>query len=152
MSVFITSSSSQFGRRRGWLAATVLWTLQIAAAAMFLFAGSHKLNAAPEMVATFEVIGLGQWFRYMTGAIEVVAAIALLVPRAAVFGALLLVPTMVGAVVTHLVIGGSIVPAVVLLGVTAFIAWARREDLLRVAAALQAATIGPGEAAIGEVR
>lgn len=141
MSVFIASSSSH-NRRRGRAATTALWILQGGAALMFLLAGSLKLSGVPEMVATFDAIGFGQWFRYTTGAIEVVAAIALLLPRTAVFGALLLVPTMVGAVVTHLVIGGPIAPAAVLLGVTSVIAWARRDDLRPVAAALRSTGFG----------
>ena len=44
----------------------------------------------------FETIGVGQWFRYVTGAIEFASAVLLLTPRFAGVGALLLVPTMVG--------------------------------------------------------
>jgi hypothetical protein len=58
-------------------------------------------TGAPEMVGLFDAIGIGQWFRYVTGSIEVVSAVALLVPSWAAFGALLLIPTMVGAVFTQ---------------------------------------------------
>lgn len=105
----------------------VLWIVQIATAGMFLFAGSLKLTGAPPMVAMFDAIGIGQWFRYLTGTIEVVSAILLLIPSLAFFGALLLVPTMVGAILTHLfVVGGNPSPAIVLLAASAGIAWARR--------------------------
>jgi putative oxidoreductase len=104
-----------------------LWTVQIATAAMFLFVGSLKLAGVPIMVALFDAIGIGQWFRYLTGSIEVVSAILLLVPSLAFFGALLLVPTMVGAVLTHLfIVGGNPGPAIVLLAAAAAIAWTRR--------------------------
>ncbi len=108
-------------------AATVaLWAAQIAAAAMFLFAGTLKLSGAPMMVAMFDVIGIGQWFRYLTGSIEVVSAILLLIPSLALFGALLLIPTMVGAVLTHLfIVGGSPAIPIVLLALTSGIAWTR---------------------------
>ena len=110
----------------------VLWITQVAVAGMFLFAGGLKLTGAPEMVATFDTIGLGQWFRSVTGAIEVVSAVALLVPSLAPFGALLLVPTMVGAIATHLfIVGGSAMPAIVLLIASLAIAWARRGQLVR---------------------
>ena len=110
-----------------------LWLTQIALAAMFLFAGGLKLTGAPEMVALFDAIGIGQWFRYVTGSIEVVSAVALLVPSWAAFGALLLIPTMVGAVFTHLfIVGGSAVPATVLLTGSLAIAWARRDQLASV--------------------
>jgi putative oxidoreductase len=58
----------------------VAWVLQILAAAMFLFAGGSKLAGQQAMVDTFGQIGLGQWFRYLTGIIEVGSAVLLLVP------------------------------------------------------------------------
>jgi uncharacterized membrane protein YphA (DoxX/SURF4 family) len=94
---------------------------------MFLFAGSLKLAGVPLMVQAFEVIGLGQWFRYFTGGLEVISAVLLLVPSLAFFGALALVATMVGAILAHLfIIGGSPAVPSVLLAATASIAWARR--------------------------
>src|SRR5258708_34863922 len=64
------------------------------------------------MVQLFAQIGVGQWFRYLTGGLEGLGAVALLVPALAELGALLLVLVMIGAVGTHLVvIGGSPVPA-----------------------------------------
>ena len=109
----------------------VLWVVQIALAGMFLLAGSSKLLGAPSMVGLFDAIGIGQWFRYATGLIEVSSALALLVPSFAVFGALALVATMIGAIATHLfVVGGSpAMPAILLLG-SAAVVWARRQQLL----------------------
>ncbi len=88
-----------------------LWALQILTAAAFLMAGLGALSGQPMMVETFDKIGIGQWFRYVTGSIEVASAILLLIPRLTPVGAALLVCTMIGAVLTHLVIGGSPVPA-----------------------------------------
>ena len=105
----------------------VLWVLQIASAAMFLFAGGLKLAGVPLMVQEFGVIGLGQWFRYFTGTIEVVSAVLLLIPSVAAYGAAALAVTMVGAITTHLfIIGGSPAIPIVLLAATSTIAWARR--------------------------
>ena len=118
---------------RGRVALVALWLTQIALAAMFLFVGGLKLSGAPEMVTLFDAIGIGQWFRYVTGSIEVVSAVALVVPGWSAFGALLLIPTMVGAVFTHLfIVGGSAVPATVLLIGSLAIAWARRDQLASV--------------------
>ena len=112
------------------LAPIALWGVQVVLAGMFLLSGGSKLAGAAAMVALFDAIGVGQWFRYLTGGIEVVSAVALLVPSLAPFGALALVATMVGAVATHLfVVGGSpAVPAVLLIGSVA-VAWARRDQL-----------------------
>ena len=109
-----------------------LWGVQVVLAGMFLLAGGSKLAGAAAMVALFDAIGVGQWFRYLTGGIEVVSAVALLVPSLAPFGAIALVATMVGAVATHLfIVGGSpAVPVVLLLG-SLGIAWARRDQLSR---------------------
>jgi putative oxidoreductase len=86
----------------------VLWVGQFVIAAAFLMAGGSKFAGVPAMVALFNAIGIGQWFRYVTATIEVGSAIALLVPSLAPYGALALVPTMTGAVFTHLfIVGGS---------------------------------------------
>jgi uncharacterized membrane protein len=117
--------------RRGRSGVIALWVVQIALAGMFLLAGGSKLLGAPAMVALFDTIGIGQWFRYVTGFIEVGSAIALLVPSIAVYGALALVPTMIGAVAAELFIVGdsAVPPAVLLLGAIGLV-WARRRELL----------------------
>ena len=105
----------------------ILWALQIFSAAMFLFAGVSKLAGVPTMVQTFGVIGVGQWFRYLTGTIEVVSAVILLIPSVASYGAAALVATMIGAIITHLfIVGGNPAMPIMLLASTATIAWARR--------------------------
>src|SRR5246127_3937017 len=103
-----------------------LWGLQILTAAAFLMAGFAKLTGQPMMVETFDKVGIGQWFRYVTGGIEVASSILLLIPRLTPIGAALLVCTMTGAVLTHLVlIGGSPLPALVLSCFAAIILWGR---------------------------
>ena len=106
-----------------------LWTLQIVSAALFLFSGALKLTGAPMMVQMFGTIGLGQWFRYVTGGLEVISAVLLLVPSLARFGALALAVTMVGAILTHLfIVGGNPAVPIALLVATTTIAWARSRD------------------------
>ncbi|WPJ97552.1 DoxX family protein [Coraliomargarita algicola] len=108
-----------------------LWILQAFVALAFLGAGFAKLSGQATMVETFNQIGVGQWFRYLTGSIEVLAAIMLLIPRVIPIGAILLVCTMAGAVLTHLlIIGGTPVPPIVLLILAAVIIWGRKQMLL----------------------
>jgi len=117
--------------RRGRSGVVALWGVQIALAVMFLLAGGSKLLGASGMVALFNTIGIGQWFRYVTGFVEVGSAIALLVPSIAVYGALALVPTMIGAVAAELfIVGDSAVPPAVLLLGAVGVVWARRRELL----------------------
>jgi hypothetical protein len=74
-----TNQAPALSRRpiaRGRVALVALWLTQIALAAMFLFVGGLKLTGAPDLVALFDAIGLGQWLRYVTGSIEVVSAVA----------------------------------------------------------------------------
>ena len=115
-----------------------LWILQIGAAGMFLMVGFFKLSGDPQMVGLFDAIGLGQWFRYVTGWLEVLGAVLLLIPRLSGLGALLLVGVMLGAVPTHLfVVGGSPLPAIILLIVTGVTAWGRRQRTMNVLAGLR---------------
>ena len=103
-----------------------LWALQILVAAFLVMAGLPKLQGDPIMVQTFGAIGLGQWFRYLTGGLEVGGSIALLIPGIAGYAALLLAAVMAGAVLTHLfILGGSPLVAALLLAATLAIAWAR---------------------------
>ena len=107
----------------------MLWTLQIVSAALFLFSGTLKLSGAPMMVQMFGAIGLGQWFRYFTGGLEVISAVLLLVPSLARFGALAMAVTMVGAILTHLfIIGGNPAVPIALLAATTTIAWVRSRN------------------------
>src|SRR6478609_3611177 len=86
----------------------VIWTLSTLVAALFLFAGGSKLAGVPMQVQMFAAIGIGQWFRYLTGLLEVGGAIGLFVPAVASYAALLLATVMVGAIATHLlIIGGN---------------------------------------------
>ena len=105
----------------------IVWGVRILLALAFGAAGAAKLAGVPQMVQVFEAIGFGQWFRYVTGVVEVGGALLLLVPATGFLGGLLLAVTMVFAVATHLVlIGGNPAPALVLMGLSAFVAWRLR--------------------------
>lgn len=105
----------------------ILWVLQVAVAAVFLFAGSKKLMADPMMVSAFATVGVGQWFRVLTGALEVAGGIGLMIPRLAAPAAAGLAVVMVGATIANLtVLGGSPAMALALLVACAAIAWLRR--------------------------
>lgn len=103
-----------------------IWGVQILTALAFLAAGGSKLSSAPPMVDMFEKIALGQWLRYVTGSLEVIGAVLLLLPRTAAVGGWLLAVVMIGAIGTHLfLIGGSPVPAIVLLVLAITVGWNR---------------------------
>ena len=111
-----------------------LWVVRGLLALAFAGAGGAKLYGVPMLVEEFQHIGIGQWFRYLTGTLELLGAILILAPSLAAFGALLLICIMIGATITHLfVIGGSPVPALVLLALSAIVAYAKRDQIASLA-------------------
>jgi putative oxidoreductase len=103
-----------------------LWTLQAVLALMFAMAGFAKVGGDPAMVEMFATIGIGQWFRYVVGALEIAGAIGVLVPRLSGLAALGLVCLMAGATLTNLfVLGANPLLPMVLLLVSALVAWSR---------------------------
>jgi len=125
----------------GEAANIALWTLQVLVALAFVAAGSGKLLGTADMIALFQAVGIGQWFRYVTGLLEVLGAVLLLVPGKAALGAVLLACVTAGAVVAHLTVlhTAATVP-LVLFALTGLIAWGRRSQLTRF--------IGPRPSAI----
>ena len=82
------------------IAATVLSVL-LAAGFIFVF-GGPKVMPGEETIANFVRWGYPPWFVTVTGAIEVLGGILLLIPKTRFYGAALLVATMVGAILTHI--------------------------------------------------
>src|ERR1700761_9646344 len=110
------------------------WVLQGFVAAAFFAAGSAKLAGADYMVELFNEIGVGQWFRYLPGAVEVAGALALVAPGLIWLGGLGLGTTMIFAVLTHVfVLHTSPVPAIVLGSLNALIVYLRRDEIVSFA-------------------
>lgn len=112
-----------------------LWILQSFLASLFLYFGVSKLSAHDVFwVDLFAKIGIGQWFRFLTGSLEVTCAALLLIPRTSAISASLLACVMAGAVLTHLIVlrdgWACIFPGFPLLILVA-IAWQRRTSFCR---------------------
>ncbi|WP_204123430.1 DoxX family protein [Pseudomonas sp. 008] len=105
----------------------IVWGVRALLALAFAAAGIAKMAGVAQMVQVFDAIGIGQWFRFMTGTIEITGAVLVLLPATVFFGALLLAVTMICGVATHLfVIGGNPAPALMLALMSAFVAWRLR--------------------------
>jgi len=105
-----------------------LWVSMIALAALFVLTVWDKLYGVPPMV--FEKVGLGQWFRYFTGVLELLGAALLLWPGTAAFGALLLTVVCIGAFFAKLfILHEDAIHAIVLEAVLAAIVWTYRDQL-----------------------
>ncbi|MGI8333738.1 DoxX family protein [Actinomadura scrupuli] len=108
-----------------------LWVLQILIAAFLLVASAMpKFVGQKDAVESFAKIGWGQWFRYVTGAVEAAGAIGLVIPRLAGLAATGLIGLMIGAILTQILV---LVPAFALLPagfavVFALIAYDRRAE------------------------
>jgi uncharacterized membrane protein YphA (DoxX/SURF4 family) len=98
------------------------WAVRICVAAVFTLTGAEKFSdSAFSWVQTFGAIGLGQWFRYFTGGVEVLGAVLFLVPAATMLGAAMLIATMCGAMAVQVIVfhhpANMLFPGVYLLGV-----------------------------------
>jgi hypothetical protein len=82
------------------------WLLQLIVAVILLQTLFFKFTGAEESIYIFSTLGLEPWGRYASGVAELIAAILLLVPGYAAFGALLSVGVITGAIVSHLTVLG----------------------------------------------
>ena len=65
-----------------------------------------KFTASAESVYIFETVGAEPWGRIGSGIVELAAAILLLLPRYFIFGAVLSLSVITGAIVSHLTVLG----------------------------------------------
>ncbi len=107
------------------------WMFRAAIALVFVLEGTEKFSADPHSswVRLFQQIGVGQWFRYFTGAVEVLGAALVLIPWTVTAGLALLACTMAAATLIVLFVIGrpadSIFPGIFLVGLAVFY-WNRR--------------------------
>ncbi len=125
------TESSLSKPKGGQLVTIAIWVLRILLALAFGAAAFFKLSGAPMMVAEFGKIGLGQWFRYFTGATELAGVALMLWPRTTFYGALVLLAVCVGAFVAQTgPLHGDIVHVLVLGSLLAVMAWICRPNWL----------------------
>jgi len=103
-----------------------LWVLQVILAVGFALFALMKFSGAPDAVVVFEEMGTAGWMPYVIGSLEILGAIGLLIRRVAGLAAVAFVALMVGAVLSHLILGvGSPILAIVLLILSALVAYGR---------------------------
>ena len=88
------------------------WLLRIGVAVILLQTLFFKFTGAKESVYIFTTLGAEPWGRIGSGIVELVASILILFPRTAVFGAILSLGTICGAIFSHLTKLGIKIPAV----------------------------------------
>jgi putative oxidoreductase len=82
------------------------WALRIVAAVILLQTLYFKFTGHTESVELFSKLGVEPWGRIGTGVIELIAAVLLLIPSTVIFGALLGIGLMLGAIASHLLVLG----------------------------------------------
>ena len=110
-----------------------VWALTILLAGLFLVTGAAKLvGASTFYLQAATMRGFPAWIRVVVGLVEVGSAVALLAPRAALYGAVALFILMFPAAVTQHMSGerGTWIPVVVAL-LLLYVAWRRNEDGVR---------------------
>jgi putative oxidoreductase len=126
--------------------AIAAWVLRVVVGLMFLLIAATKLIGTADTVEYFEAIGWGQWFRYLTGSLDLVGAVLLFVPRYTFYGAVLLISSVGTATVLSMTVlrgdpqWGSlamVLQPLILTSLTvalAWLTWPLRPDLISAGA------------------
>ena len=106
--------------------------LRVVVGLVFLVIAATKLVGTADTVEYFEAIGWGQWFRYLTGSLDLVGATLLFVPRHTFYGTLALISSVGTATVLSMTVlsgdphwGGPayVLQPLILTSLTAALAW-----------------------------
>ncbi len=127
------STGSTLTRTPGRAVHLLTWAAQVGLALLIGGGGAAKLFGDPAMVTMFDDIGVGQWLRFVTGTLELLGAVGLLVPRVRALAAACLAALLVCAACTNvLVLDAAPILPLVLAVVAAAIAVVRRRELRSV--------------------
>jgi hypothetical protein len=95
--------------KRGAIDVFTAWLPRLAVVFAFVVIGATKFgNDRGEWYRIFELIGLGQWFRYFTGAVQVSGALMMLTRWTRTAGAFLLACTMIGAIIVDIFVAHAV--------------------------------------------
>jgi uncharacterized membrane protein YphA (DoxX/SURF4 family) len=119
----------------------VLWICRIVAALILLQTLFFKFTAAEESVYIFTKVHMEPWGRIGTGVVELIAGVLLLIPRTSVYGAVIAIGLMLGAVFMHIFILGIEVMgdkgqlfayALIVLCTSSYIFWQEKAQLQKL--------------------
>ena len=106
---------------RTWFQTVTLvtgWLLRVALAVFFFTMGARTFGAFSVWVPIFVRMGAPPWFHYLAAALQVSGAIFLVIPRTFLIGALFIGCTMIGAILSWVIVLGepqsALVPAILL--------------------------------------
>ena len=79
----------------------IIWALRLLAAIILLQTLFFKFSAAPVSVFIFSELGIEPWGRIGTGVLELIASVLILIPKTSIYGAILGLGLMCGAIYFH---------------------------------------------------
>ncbi len=92
-----------------------IWLLRLMIAGIFIVSALPKLLGQEAMIDIFAAIGLGQWLRVVTGLVEGLGSVLILVPAASGMGAILVLLVDAGAFIAQVgVLHGDIVHTIII--------------------------------------
>lgn len=90
----------------------VQWILSVLLGLAFIGSAMGKLTG--QMTQQFVDWGFPSFAPMVIGIIELIAAVMTIIPKTRIMGAGILLVIMIGAIITHIIVGGSFIPALVL--------------------------------------
>jgi len=97
---------SETGAPRKPVVLVLLWIAKLVSAGMLAHAAFGKFTEAPYAVEIFTRLDMEPSGRILIGALEILAALLILLPQSTVYGAFLGLGLMIGALIGHLTVLG----------------------------------------------
>lgn len=122
---------------------TILFILCLLFGLMFINAGLNKFfnympipeNIPPETMKDFGAMVEISWLMPLLAAVEIIGGLLFIIPRTRALGALVILPVMVGILLSHIFVAPSGLPAALVL--TVVLIWAMYEHRLKYAPLLR---------------
>jgi putative oxidoreductase len=129
MTANATTTETAADARPGRALNIALWVLQILLGVFTIAAsGFPKVVGMESAAEGFDLIGWGDWFMYLIGALEIAGGVGLLVPRLSGLAAACLGLLMIGAAIFNVVLlDYPVATPLILLVLFAVVAWGRRD-------------------------
>jgi len=86
-----------------------LWFFKLVLAGMYLMMAIPKFGGDEITVHIFTTLGVEPWGRYLTGVIELAVFVLILIPATAVYGMILSLGVLSGAILSHFAVLGLVV-------------------------------------------
>ena len=87
----------------------ITWIFRVVLAGLYLMMSIPKFTGQDITVHIFTTLGVEPWGRILTGIIEVLIFLLILLPKTTVYGVILSLGTIMGAILSHFAILGLVV-------------------------------------------